>query len=123
MSRVNIKAALGDESQRRRLTVGAIQAIICAEIHEVSREYCEDLYDRVQEAKKCSCDGCGAPMSMSEHAAGWTVCLECTKARHRAVLKRKCCCGRKRRPTEVMRTGSRSWISCHRCLGQIKQLS
>lgn len=45
------------------------------------------------------------------------------KARHRAVMNRKCSCGKLKDPTEVKRIGSRSWISCNRCLGQIKQLS
>lgn len=51
------------------------------------------------------------------------VCLECVKARHKAVLKRKCVCGNQKKPTNIKRIGSRSWISCYRCLGQIKQLS
>ena len=68
------------------------------------------------------CEGCGVQMMPYEFSR-WAVCMGCTKARHRAVVARKCCCGNKRRPTEVKSIGSRSWISCHRCLGQIKQLS
>lgn len=45
------------------------------------------------------------------------------KARYRAVMNRKCCCGKLKDPTKVNRIGSRSFISCYRCLGQIKQLS
>ncbi len=45
------------------------------------------------------------------------------KARHRAVLTHRCGCGKLRDPSDVKRVGSRSWISCNRCLGQIKQLS
>lgn len=45
------------------------------------------------------------------------------KARHRAAMTHKCGCGKLKDPTEVKRVGSRSWISCHRCLGSIKQLS
>lgn len=45
------------------------------------------------------------------------------KARHRAAMSHKCTCGKLKDPTEVKHVGSRSWISCHRCLGQIKQLS
>ena len=46
------------------------------------------------------------------------------KARHRAVVKGRCVCQRMLKdPTEVKQIGSRKWISCHRCLGQIKQLS
>ncbi len=49
--------------------------------------------------------------------------METVKARHRAALSHKCSCRKLKDPTEVMRIGSRRWISCHRCLGQIKQLS
>ena len=49
--------------------------------------------------------------------------MEVVRARHRAVVDRRCRCGAKKDPTAVKRIGSRSWISCHRCLGQIKQLS
>jgi hypothetical protein len=65
------------------------------------------------------CTGCGEPMD----SPSYDVCFQCVKARHRAVVMRKCCCGNKRRPTEVKRMASRTWISCHRCLGQIKQLT
>ncbi len=44
-------------------------------------------------------------------------------ARQKAVMKRKCVCGPRKDPTPVKSAGSRSWISCFRCLGQIKQLS
>ncbi len=69
-----------------------------------------------------NCTGCEKELNPVE-ALRWDVCLDCTKARHRAVVAGGCKCGRKARPTEVLRTGSRTWISCHRCLGQIKQLS
>jgi hypothetical protein len=67
------------------------------------------------------CEGCGKQLGVGD--TGYTVCIECTKARHRAVVNRKCSCGNKRRPTEIKRIGSRTWISCYRCLGQIKQVS
>ncbi len=51
------------------------------------------------------------------------VCMECTKARAKAAGGGGCKCGNKKVPTDVKKSGSRSWISCHRCLGQIKQLS
>ncbi len=44
-------------------------------------------------------------------------------ARHKAVKTHKCRCGKKKDPTDVKRIGSRTWISCFRCLGQIEQLS
>lgn len=51
------------------------------------------------------------------------VSLEICKARHRAVLSNKCGCGKLRDPSEVHRIGSRTWTSCLRCLGTIKQYS
>ena len=69
-----------------------------------------------------TCEGCTKPLHPVGDA-GYSVCMECTKARHHAVMKRKCCCGNKRQPTEVKKTYSRSWISCYRCLGQVKQIS
>jgi len=49
--------------------------------------------------------------------------MEVVKARHQAVLRHKCCCGPRKDPTEIRRLASRTWISCYRCLGTIKQLS
>lgn len=49
--------------------------------------------------------------------------LAVVKARHRAVMVKKCVCGNLKDPSEVKRVGSRSFVSCERCLGQIKQLS
>lgn len=123
--RVNVRSILADPAQRRALMARAIRAMICAEIHEVSLEYCYELYDRMRAEREgiMNCEGCDKPLSPVDVAGGYTVCFGCTRARHKAVLRRKCCCGRDRRPTGVMRIGSRSWISCRRCLGQIKQLS
>ena len=46
------------------------------------------------------------------------------KARMQVATRRGGCkCGKLKDPTEIKRAGSRTWISCHRCLGQIKQLS
>lgn len=69
------------------------------------------------------CEGCGKGLGVVE-ASRWSVCLDCTKARHRTVYNGgRCTCRKKAVPTEVNRVGSRSWISCFRCLGQIRQLS
>lgn len=67
-----------------------------------------------------TCEGCGRE---GLYLGQYTVCMACTRARQQAVLKRRCVCGNKRRPTEVKAVGSRRWISCHRCLGTIKQIS
>lgn len=64
-----------------------------------------------------SCEACLQP-------SFWGICFSCVKARHKACMKRKCVCPKKlRRESKIKKTGSRSWISCERCLGQIKQLS
>jgi len=49
--------------------------------------------------------------------------LETVKARHKAALSGRCHCGKKKDPTEVQKAYSRTWISCRRCLGTIKQLT
>lgn len=73
--------------------------------------------------EKPTCEGCNKPLGMLE-AMRWNVCMDCTRARARAVANHsRCTCGNKARPTEVMRSGSRTWISCHRCLGSIRQLT
>jgi hypothetical protein len=73
------------------------------------------------------CEGCEQVLGTVE-ALLWSVCLGCTKARHRAVIRGgRCSCGpRKRRPREVS-TGpvrfARRWIACDRCLGAVAQLN
>ena len=50
--------------------------------------------------------------------------LETCRARHRAAMSGKCSCGKKRDPNpQVKRVGSRTWTSCDRCFGTIKQLT
>jgi hypothetical protein len=71
-----------------------------------------------------SCEGCDKPLGVVE-SLRYTVCMECTIARHRKVTKHggMCKCGRKRRPGDLLDNGARSWIPCRRCLGTIKQVS
>ena len=45
------------------------------------------------------------------------------RARQRAAFTGRCSCGKLADPTEVKQIYSRKFISCHRCLGTIKQLS
>ena len=59
---------------------------------------------------------------MGEHVDGGPT-MAVIKSRHRAAMDHKCHCGPKKDPTEIRRIGSRTWINCFRCLGQIKQLS
>jgi len=49
--------------------------------------------------------------------------LKTCQARAKAAFGRGCKCGKLKDPTEVKKAYSRRWISCHRCLGTIKQLS
>lgn len=74
-------------------------------------------------AEKPVCEGCLEELDVFSVATGYGVCMECTEARHKAVLKHKCRCGRKKRESEVKSNGSRKWISCLRCLGQVRQIS
>jgi hypothetical protein len=65
------------------------------------------------------CDGCG------NVTFAWTnPCMPCLQARARTAFKGRCTCpSRLRRPTAPKRVGGRSWISCERCLGHVRQLS
>lgn len=64
---------------------------------------------------------CSACSRLSIH----DVCWYCVKARQRAVVNRgRCVCGNDRiEHKDIHRAGSRTWISCDRCLGTVKQLS
>jgi len=71
-----------------------------------------------------TCEGCDKPLHPLDLAQHWTVCMDCTKARHRAVMARKCVCGRKRRENpKLNRVGSRTWKTCNRCLMSTGNLS
>ena len=64
-----------------------------------------------------TCEVCGGP-------SFWSPCMDCVRARARsATTGHRCVCGRKRIESAVKRVGSRTWISCERCLGTVKQLS
>jgi hypothetical protein len=64
-----------------------------------------------------TCQGCGQVLGPMD--VGRDVCMPCTQARHRAVLARRCVCGRFKRP-RLVTNGTREWTSCDRCLGAIK---
>lgn len=69
-----------------------------------------------------TCEGCG--QTFNNFFDAHPVCNDCVRARARtATAGRHCHCGSKRRPSAIKQAGSRRWISCLRCLGQIKQLS
>jgi len=69
------------------------------------------------------CTGCGTELGALE-ALRWDVCMDCTKARHRAVTNRgRCSCGKKRRERPVSFSSlksARHWIACDRCLGTVR---
>lgn len=70
------------------------------------------------------CPVCDKPADIFAIADGGP-CMDCVRARARSVAERgRCVCGRARIPNPAIhRIGSRSWQSCDRCLGTIKQLS
>ena len=69
-----------------------------------------------------TCEGCGCALGVVE-AVNWGVCLDCTRARARAVGSGgRCSCGPKRRRERVVKTAIRSWMACDRCLGTVRQL-
>jgi hypothetical protein len=70
-----------------------------------------------------TCEGCLDELTLFDRAAGYRVCFACTKARHAAVVRRRCPCGPKRRPVERDNHLGRRWIACERCLGFVRQLT
>ena len=68
------------------------------------------------------CHGCDRPLTGFLDEL-YDVCMDCTKARHRAVVNGKCTCGRKAKPGATCKAYSRTWIPCQRCLGTIRQVS
>jgi hypothetical protein len=65
------------------------------------------------------CAGCNNPLGPFD--AGYTVCMACTRARHRAAVTHRCACGKLRRPRQLSHLG-RVWTACDRCLGTIRQV-
>ena len=65
------------------------------------------------------CSGCLRPVYP------WAdPCLACVRARHRAAVTHRCSCPKHlRRESGIKRAWSRTWISCERCLGTVRQLS
>jgi len=65
------------------------------------------------------CTGCDRELDPYE-AIKWTVCIECTRMRHRAVLAgHKCVCDPRDRKPHIISNGFRTWVGCDRCLGEI----
>jgi hypothetical protein len=76
------------------------------------------------EIKIPDCEGCLKEMDTMGFLQGYTICMDCVKARHKTVLRLgKCVCRKAdKRPRETGNK-SRKWLSCDRCLGTIKQLN
>lgn len=69
------------------------------------------------------CPVCGEPADIFAIADGGP-CMNCVRSRAAAAQDGRCHCGRKAIPDpEIHRVYSRTWQSCLRCLGTIKQLS
>lgn len=61
------------------------------------------------------CEGCGCELGIRD--LRWMVCMDCTKARHRAVVARKgCTCGRKAKLGEPKARYGVVVRDCARCL-------
>ena len=48
-------------------------------------------------------------------------CLECARARQGAAMDGRCHCQRQLRQPREVSTRSRSWVTCDRCFGTIRQ--
>jgi hypothetical protein len=69
-----------------------------------------------------TCDGCGKVLSPVGDF-GYTVCMECTKARARTVGNRgRCTCPKKLKRPRAVTNRIRAWEACDRCLGTIRAL-
>ena len=76
------------------------------------------------EAKIPDCEGCLKEMDVMGFLQGYTVCMDCVKARHKAVMRNgKCGCRKADKRPREMGNKSRKWLGCDRCLGTIRQLS
>lgn len=74
--------------------------------------------------RETRCAGCDTPLGVFD--IGYSVCMDCTKARAKVATGRGGCkCPKsKKRPTEVLgRPRQRQWIACNRCLGTITQVN
>lgn len=66
---------------------------------------------------------CGDPLDLLARLDGGR-CMNCVRARAAAVSKGgRCVCPKRKQEPVEKRSIHRSWISCERCLGTIKQLS
>jgi hypothetical protein len=69
------------------------------------------------------CEGCLEALDGISIIGGYRVCMPCTQARHKAVLRRKCVCRKAQRRPKQCKAGSRKWVACLRCLGSVRQLA
>lgn len=65
-----------------------------------------------------TCTACLKPKLVD----GYDVCFTCTKARHAAVMRRKCVCRKADKRPRKVDLGFRAFETCDRCLGTIRHL-
>lgn len=70
-----------------------------------------------------TCEGCLQELDALSRAGIYNVCMSCTVARHKAVLRKRCVCRKKQRRERQCKAYSRIWIACDRCLGQVRQVA
>lgn len=65
---------------------------------------------------------CGDPLDLLAKLDGGR-CMNCVRARAAAAVKKHCVCPKRKQEPVEKNSINRSWISCERCLGTIRQLS
>jgi hypothetical protein len=97
----------------------------------VSEEWipCAMLRVRRKTTDSMNCETCESTLNPVEAAMatdGHLICMGCVRARAKVATsgRGRCTCPKRlKRPTDIKRIGSRAWIACERCLGQIAQVS
>jgi len=65
------------------------------------------------------CSACQDTLVIPSH----DPCFDCIKARHKAALTHKCSCPKRLKRPRTVTNKIRTWVSCDRCLGTIRQIS
>ena len=69
------------------------------------------------------CPVCGEPADLFAIADGGP-CMNCVRARAATVgANGRCRCPKSKQRPRTVKTRSRSWVACDRCLGTIRQIS
>ena len=68
------------------------------------------------------CVGCGVPTVWGIlDPRNPPICMDCVKARARAVVRIYCGCRAKRRKVSLLVASGRRWKACGRCLGVVRE--